>query len=100
MTATTRSASMMPSSMSLASSDASLTVCSGILRTSMGAGTGLPSRGGRGSGVGVLSGGGVGGPHAHDGAGVVTGDGVGDVLEGCDDGSAPCACGAASFDEA
>src|SRR3954451_528780 len=40
MTAMTRSASMTPSSMSLASSDASLTLCSGTLRTSIGAGTG------------------------------------------------------------
>src|SRR3954468_7555227 len=72
MTAMTRSASMTPSSMSLASSDASLTLCSGILRTSIGAGTGAPWLGG-----------------GQDGAGVVTVDGVGDVFQGRDDGSTP-----------
>src|SRR5215212_9427084 len=72
MTATTRSASMTPSSMSLASSEASLTLCSGTLRTSIGAGTGLPS----GSG-------------GQDGSGVVPVDGVGDVFQGRDDGAAP-----------
>src|SRR5919112_661211 len=69
MTATTRSASMTPSSMSLASSLASLTLCSGTLRTSIGAGTGSPSGGGQ---------------HGADG---VTGDGVGDVLQRGDDGA-------------
>src|SRR4051794_39794419 len=71
MTAMTRSASMTPSSMSLASSDASLTLCSGTLRTSIGAGTGSPSGGGE------------------DGADVVTCDGVGDVFQGRDDGAVP-----------
>src|SRR3954449_5711129 len=71
MTATTRSASMTPSSMSLASSEASLTLCSGTLRTSIGAGTAVPL----GSG-------------GQDGAGVVAGDGVGDVFQGRDDGAA------------
>src|SRR3954447_24521653 len=69
MTAMTRSASMTPSSISLASSEASLTLCSGTLRTSIGAGIGFLSTGGQ------------------DGAGVVSGDGVGDVLEGRDDGA-------------
>src|SRR5690348_18478719 len=78
MTAMTRSASMTPSSMSLASSEASLTLCSGTLRTSIGAGTAVPL----GSG-------------GQDGAGVVTGDGVGDVFQGRDDGAA-----AAGLDEA
>src|SRR5829696_3821342 len=41
MTAMTRSASITPSSMSLASSEASLTLCRGTLRTSIGAGTGF-----------------------------------------------------------
>src|SRR5215218_7869710 len=77
MTATTRSASMTPSSMSLASSEASLTLCSGTLRTSIGAGTGSPFSGGE------------------DGAGVGAGDRVGDVLEGGDDGA-----GAAGLQEA
>src|SRR5215218_511178 len=77
MTATTRSASMTPSSMSLASSEASLTLCSGTLRTSIGAGTGSPFSGGE------------------DGAGVVSGDGVGDVDQGRDD-----AAGAAGVQEA
>src|SRR3712207_7046425 len=101
MTATTRSASMTPSSMSFASSEASLTLCSGTLRTSIGAGTGslflgregvallqgpavAPSRvppracEGRG-GRGPLT---VGGRRVllQDGADVVPGDGVGDVL--------------------
>src|SRR4051795_5780309 len=76
MMATTRSASMTPSSMSLASSDASLTLCSGTLRTSIGAGIAF-----------LLDGG-------ENGAGVVTGDGVGDVLERGDDGAR-----AASLDE-
>src|SRR3954467_12409580 len=71
MTAITRSASMTPSSMSLASSEASLTLCRGTLRTSIGAGTGLPLLGG-----------------GEDGAGVVTCDGVGDVFQGRDDGAA------------
>src|SRR3954447_11954823 len=71
MMATTRSASSTPSSMSFASSDASLTLCSGTLRTSIGAGTGCPFSGGE------------------DGAGAVTGDGVGDVFQGGDDGAAP-----------
>src|SRR3712207_6697057 len=70
MTATTRSASITPSSMSLASSEASLTLCSGTLRTSMGAGTAGPL----GSGE-------------QDGADVVACDGVGDVLERGDDGA-------------
>src|SRR5690349_16567240 len=69
MTAMTRSASMTPSSISLASSEASLTLCSGTLRTSIGAGTGYLFLGGQ------------------DGAGVVSGDGVGDVLEGRDHGA-------------
>src|SRR4051812_18489626 len=69
MTATTRSASMTPSSMSLASSLASLTLCSGTLRTSIGAGTGFLSAVGQ------------------DGADGVTGDGVGDVLQRGDDGA-------------
>src|SRR3954468_4693982 len=68
-TAITRSASRTPSSMSLASSEASLTLCSGTLRTSIGAGIGFLSAG-------------------ENGAGVVSGDGVGDVLEGRDDGAA------------
>src|SRR5687768_13119981 len=72
MTATTRSASMTPSSMSLASSEASLTLCSGTLRTSIGAGIASSS----------LAGG-------QDGADVVALDGVGDVLEGRDDGARP-----------
>src|SRR3954462_5428846 len=100
MTATTRSASMTPSSMSLASSEASLTLCSGILRTSIGAGTAASSlrwpppgyrpdlaRGGK-EGVRSLVGG-------KDGADVVARDGVGDVLEGRDDGA-----GAAPLHEA
>src|SRR6476659_1578641 len=70
-TAMTRSASMTPSSMSLASSEASLTLCSGTLRTSIGAGTGSPFG---------MSGG-------EDGSGVVTGDGVGDVFQRGDDGA-------------
>src|SRR3954471_8200972 len=69
MTATTRSASSTPSSMSLASSDASLTLCRGTLRTSIGAGTGSPFSGGE------------------DGAGAVPGHGVGDVFQGRDDGA-------------
>src|SRR5918994_896902 len=79
MTATTRSASMAPSSMSFASSEASLTLCSGTLRTSIGAGTGslfLRRVGGRR----VL---------LQDGADVVPGDGIGDVLERGDDGADP-----------
>src|SRR3954454_17771754 len=79
-TAVKRSASTTPSSMSLASSEASLTLCSGTLRTSIGAG------------IGFLPGYGSGG---QDGAGVVATDGVGDVLERRDDGA-----GAATFDEA
>src|SRR5687768_11831236 len=75
MTAITRSASMTPSSMSLASSEASLTLCSGTLRTSIGAGTASPCRTGSGGG--------------EDGADVVAVDGVGDVLEGGDDGAGP-----------
>src|SRR4051794_10383218 len=71
MTATTRSASITPSSMSLASSEASLTLCSGTLRTSIGAGIGVPSL-----------------DSCQDGADVVAVDGVGDVLEGGDDGAA------------
>src|SRR5690242_3073061 len=71
MTAMTRSASITPSSMSLASSEASLTLCSGTLRTSIGAGIGSSSLNG-----------------SQDGADVVTVDGVGDVLEGRDDGAA------------
>src|SRR3954469_424582 len=78
MTAMTRSASMTPSSMSLASSEASLTLCSGTLRTSIGAGTGFPSR-----------------SAGQNGSGVVSADGVGDVLERGDDGAA-----AACVDEA
>src|SRR3954462_15786256 len=70
MTAITRSASMTPSSMSFASSEASLTLCRGTLRTSIGAGTELSLSGG------------------DDRAGVVAGDGVGDVLERGDDGAA------------
>src|SRR3954468_21226493 len=70
MTATTRSASMTPSSMSLASSEAPLTLCSGTLRTSIGAGIRFLSAG-------------------ENGSGVVAGDGVGDVLERGDDGAAP-----------
>src|SRR4051812_10686089 len=83
----TRSASSTPSSMSLASSEASLTLCSGTLRTSIGAGTGSPSRDGRG------------GSDGENGAGVVTTDGVGDVLERGDDGSASSVGGAPSLDE-
>src|SRR5215210_2908408 len=94
MTATTRSASMMPSSMSLASSEASLTLCSGTLRTSIGAGTGSPRSGRRGGGYSVRNGSG-----GEDGADVVATDGVGDVLERGDDGSASSVCGA-SLDEA
>src|SRR5688572_10776714 len=75
MTAITRSASITPSSMSLASSEASLTLCSGTLRTSIGAGTGVPL---------VLA---VRGSGGQDGAGVVAGDGVGDVFQGRDDGA-------------
>src|SRR3954469_20060934 len=71
-TAMTRSASMTPSSMSLASSEASLTLCRGTLRTSIGAG------------IGFLPGYGLNGQH---GAGVVIADGVGDVLERRDDGA-------------
>src|SRR3712207_4471976 len=70
MTATTRSVSITPSSMSLASSEASLTLCSGILRTSIGAGTSFLST------------------REQDGADVVARDGVGDVLEGRHDGAA------------
>src|SRR4051812_3485058 len=70
MTAITRSASITPSSMSLASSEASLTLCSGTLRTSMGAGIRFLSAG-------------------ENGSGVVAGDGVGDVLERGDDGAVP-----------
>src|SRR4051812_25564694 len=110
MTATTRSASITPSSMSFASSEASLTLCRGTLRTSIGAGNcslflhrgpgpallqgpaAAPSRvppracegrGGRGPST-------VGGRRVllQDGADVVARDGVGDVLEGCDDGAA------------
>src|SRR3954465_15542264 len=77
----TRSASMTPSSMSLASSEASLTLCSGTLRTSIGAGTGSPC-----SGRLACSGAG-GGSGGEDGAGAVAADGVGDVLQGRDDGS-------------
>src|SRR5215213_7271355 len=88
MTAMTRSASMTPSSMSLASSEASLTLCSGTLRTSIGAGTGIPLD----SWIWRFSR--DGGSAGQDGAGVVTGDGVGDVLEGRDDGA-----GAATLDE-
>src|SRR3954465_12318287 len=89
MTATTRSASRTPSSMSLATSEASLTWGSGTLRTSIGAGTRAPSW--------------VGGPPAgaggrkvllQDGPDGAAPDGVGDVLEGRDDGAA-----AASLDE-
>src|SRR3954465_2842496 len=88
MTATTRSASMTPSSMSFASSEASLTLCSGTLRTSIGAGTGgFPFYGGGASVPRARSG--------WDGADVVPGDGVGDVLQGGDDGA-----GAAPFEEA
>src|SRR6478735_2510070 len=68
MTAMTRSASMTPSSMSLASSEASLTLCSGTLRTSIGAGIRFLSAG-------------------ENGAGAVATDGVGDVFQGGDDGS-------------
>src|SRR3954454_18867999 len=75
MTATTRSASRSPTSMSFASSEASLTWCSGTLRTSIGAGMRIPLVG-------------SGGDH---GAGVVVPDGVGDVLEGGDDGAAAAA---------
>src|SRR4051794_8678050 len=70
MTAMTRSASSTPSSMSLASSDASLTLCSGTLRTSIGAGIGHSSLG-----------------SGENGADVVAVDGVGDVLQGRDDGA-------------
>src|SRR3954468_22602333 len=77
MTAMTRSASMTPSSISLASSEASLTLCSGTLRTWIGAGIGFLSAGGE------------------NGAGVVSGDGVGDVFQGRDDGA-----GAAPLHEA
>src|SRR5271165_5789851 len=42
MTATMRSASSTPASISFASSPASDTLCSGTLRTSIGSGTGLP----------------------------------------------------------
>src|SRR4051812_46189219 len=80
-TAMTRSASMTPSSMSLASSEASLTLCRGTLRTSIGAGTASPSGG-------------------EDGAGVVPTDGVGDVFQGRDDGSAWSGRGPAGLHEA
>src|SRR3954467_15073744 len=72
MTATTRSASSTPPSMSLASSEASLTLCSGTLRTSIGAGTGS---------LFLLE----------DGAGVVAGHRIGDVFQGGDDGAAATA---------
>src|SRR3954467_106874 len=91
MTAMTRSASMTPSSMSLASSEASLTLCSGTLRTSIGAGTAVPLFGmapsrycpdrARGGEEGPFSGG-------KDGAGVVAGHRIGDVFQGGDDGAA------------
>src|SRR5829696_8796708 len=81
MTAMTRSASMTPLSMSLASSEASLTLCSGTLRTSIGAGIRFLSTG-------------------ENGSGVVATDGVGDVLEGGDDGSASSVCGIARLHEA
>src|SRR3954447_20886116 len=104
MTAMTRSASMTPSSMSLASSDASLTLCSGTLRTSIGAGTGSLSS--LQVGMALLQGPAaslrvVGGRRVlcfsggQDGAGVVAGDGVGDVLERGDDGA-----GTPTLDEA
>src|SRR4051794_11821549 len=64
--------------MSLASSEASLTLCSGTLRTSIGAGTGDLS----------LS-------SCDDGAELVAGHGVGDVYQGGDDGA-----GAAVLEEA
>src|SRR3954452_12714527 len=90
MTAITRSASKTPSSMSLASSDASLTLCSGTLRTSIGAGTwSLFLR--RVEDRRVLR---------QNGADVVAGYGVGDVLEGRDDGSAFPICGITTLDEA
>src|SRR3712207_3863380 len=82
MTATTRSASMPPWSMSPASPEASLTLCSGTLRTSIGAGTASFSL------VGV-----------QDGADVVALDGVGDVLQRRDDGPASSVRGV-SLDEA
>src|SRR3978361_188658 len=75
MTATIRSASMTPESMSLASSEASLTLCSGALRTSIGAGTGFLSDSGKGR------------------PDVVTADGVGDVFQCGDDGAASAGCG-------
>src|SRR3954466_11915820 len=103
MTAMTRSASMTPSSMSLASSEASLTLCNGTLRTSIGAGTGVPLYGvalwggplpGTAPSLRGVGGGDPfsGGEH---GAGVVTADGVGDVFERRDDGA-----GAAPVQEA
>src|SRR6478735_1410321 len=82
MTAMTRSASMTPSSMSLASSEASLTLCSGTLRTSIGAGTAVPL----GSTDFRCRKSGSGGQY---GAGVVTRDGVSDVFQGGDHGAPP-----------
>src|SRR3954471_2929160 len=70
MTATTRSAWITPSLMSLASSEASLTLCSGTLRTSIGVGTGY---------LFLCS--------SDDGAELVAGHGVGDVFQGRDDGA-------------
>src|SRR4051794_36852109 len=84
MTAMTRSASMTPSSMSLASSEASLTLCSGTLRTSIGAGTAASLRTADG-----LSEPRVRWSGGEDGADVVPVDRVGDVLEGGDDGTGP-----------
>src|SRR4051794_11392103 len=68
--------------MSVASSEASLTVCSGTLRTSIGGGTCVPLSNG------------------HYGADVVAGDGIGDVLQGRDHRSAWSVCGLASLHEA
>src|SRR5215213_7080701 len=96
MTAMTRSASMTPSSMSFASSEASLTLCSGTLRTSIGAGTDSLFLRRDGTGTALLQGPAaslraVGGKRVllHDGADVVAFDGVGDVLERGDDGALP-----------
>src|SRR4051794_31297381 len=99
MTAMTRSASMTPSSMSLASSEASLTLCNGTLRTSIGAGTAVPLYGVALSWVPprACEGWGGGDPFSggEHGAGVVTADSVGDVFERRDDGA-----GAAPVQEA
>src|SRR3712207_709691 len=100
----TRSASMTPASMSFASSEASLTVCSGTLRTSIGAGTGSLFL--RREGVALLQGpaadlravGGR-GVRMEDGADVVPADGGGDVFQAGDDGAGRAGGGAAPVGE-